>query len=399
MILKIGKPFICENKDDSVVLSAEINAEFWSKPKIIWYKVDGEYSKYLCEERADAFLIALLPLAFSRSKKDDKLVIKCDAPVSEQLFYQLTRHYIPAWSKYVEWMNEFEIDAELSNKCLNIKNSVGCGISGGIDSYYSLLKSLEFDSANYKVTHGLYCETGDLGEFDNEKQTAYREMSKKICDECGIKFVDIKSNLCGEIYDFVHEICVTNIFISYAYALQKLFSVYYFSASHIYGTFEFSDYSSEYNAIFNMHCLENENLHLYVTGADAIRHEKTEYISRKKIPQKYLMVCRKPYVEDGILKNCSRCSKCTRTMIDLELAGNLKAFNNVFDVDAYYRDPAYYWGYLFYKGTKDAFIKETLTLAKKKKIKIPISYRIAGIKKIITNKGKRGNILQKSYRP
>lgn len=367
--------------------------------KEIWYKVEEQYKDFLCAERGDAFLIAILPYALSHSRESENMIIESEAPISERLYYQLTSHYIPTLVRCVSWFQNIKIVCELDHSTLESKNAVGTGISGGIDSYYTLLKSLEDDSQNYKVTHGLYCETAYGGDFDNELQSKQRVMAEQICKKSGIEFVDIQSNICTDLYEMIHEVVVTNIFLSFVYALEKLFSVYYFSSSHVYEAFEFTDYSSEYYALFNMYCLSSENLELYVTGADAIRHEKTAYIAEFSLPKKYMMVCRNPSIVDGELKNCSKCSKCTRTMIDLDLAGKLDDFGKIFDVDSYYSNKDYYWGYLFFKGKKDAFIKETLELMKEKKVHIPLSARIAGIKKIIMNKGKRGNPLQTSYRP
>ena len=399
MILHIDAPQIIHNTNNSE-LSAKIHFSGWNKGvKELWYRVDKEYSEYLCDERGDAFLIALLPFALSRSTKEDPIIIESDAPISEKLFYQLTIHFIPTLARCVSWCDSVKIKAELVHDKLPSKDAVGVGISGGVDSYYSLLKSLNSDPTHYKVTHGLFCENEYSGSFNNELQTAYRNMAQKICEGSNINFIDIQSNICNDIYELVHEVVVTNIYLSYAYTLQKLFSTYYFSASHLYEAFEIAEYSSEYSAVFNMYCMENENMSLYVTGADAIRHQKTAYIANYELPKKYMMVCRNPYVEHGQLKNCSKCSKCTRTMIDLDLADKLDEFDKVFDVDNYRKNKEYYWGYLFFKGKKDAFIRETLELMKQKHIKIPLSVRIAGIKKIIKNKGKRGNPLQTSYRP
>ena len=86
-------------------------------------------------------------------------------------------------------------------------------------------------------------------------------------------------------------------------------------------------------------------------------------------------------------------------MIDLDLADKLDYFDDMFDVKAYRKDRDYYWGYLAFKGKKDAFVAETLNLFKKQKRYFPLSARIAGFRKYVKNGFKRGNSLQYTYRP
>lgn len=303
----------------------------------------------------------------THSSEKEVLEVYCEAPISERLYYQLTVHYIPTLVSCVDWYYPIKIVGELEHSQLESAECVGTGISGGVDSYYSLLKSLNEDSANYRVTHGLYCETLQDGEFNCELQKSLRKLSENICKEGGIEFVDIKSNICTELYSMVHEMTVTSMFLSYVFVLQKLFGIYYFSSSHTYQSFAFVNYSSEYHQLFNMYCLSTENTELYVTGADAIRYEKMNYISKYEAPKKYLMVCRNPILRNGEAVNCSRCAKCTRTMIDLELEGRLDEYKDIFDVEYFRKNPNYFYGYLFFKGKKDAFIRETLELAKRKK--------------------------------
>ena len=182
-------------------------------------------------------------------------------------------------------------------------------------------------------------------------------------------------------------------------ALEKLFKTYFYSSAHDYNSFKFDDYSGEKYTFFDAFCFSTDNTQIYLTGADSSRYEKTDYIADYELPQRKLLVCRNPYVIDGKIKNCSKCSKCTRTMLDLDIYGKLDKFINIFDVEYYKNHKTYYWGYLFYKGRKDPFIAESLVAAKKNGIKIPFGSRFAGFIKILKNGFKRGNPLQYTYKP
>jgi hypothetical protein len=61
-MIHIGQPYI-ESLGDKSRLCSKItcnNTEY-----IMWYEVDKIYEKHLCYERADAFLICLLPYAMT----------------------------------------------------------------------------------------------------------------------------------------------------------------------------------------------------------------------------------------------------------------------------------------------------------------------------------------------
>ena len=397
MKIQIGTPYITIEEGGNYSLCADI--EGINEPFTLWYKVSEEYSKYLCTERADAFLVGILPYAMAHSTDKDQLVIVCQAPVSEQLYYQLSLHYIPTLAKNIEWYDLIRIECELDHTKLDSLNAVGTGVSGGVDSWYTILKSKQENSPAYKITHGAYFEFDPEGIFDGERQNKMRELSRNICKENEIAFVDIKSNICKDIYRVAHEAIISCMLFSYVITLQKLFSQFYISSSYPYNRFKIVDYSCEHYELLNVHCLSNENISFYTPGSEVTRYEKTEYIADYDLPKKLFLVCRAPKVENAILKNCSRCSKCTRTMIQLDLAGKLDHFNDIFNVKAYRDDPDYYLGYLIFKGKSDDFVAETLEKFKELNKPFPISARIAGFKKWVNNGFKRGNPMQYSYRP
>ena len=114
------------------------------------------------------------------------------------------------------------------------------------------------------------------------------------------------------------------------------------------------------------HMCSTESLSMYCYTMAATRAEKTEYISDDETVRKHLLACGCTVDDHGKTRNCSRCSKCTITMIDLDLAGRLDDFREVFDVDKYRKHPLYYWGYVFYKEKHGAYIDSTLSMAKKR---------------------------------
>jgi hypothetical protein len=75
--------------------------------------------------------------------------------------------------------------------------------------------------------------------------------------------------------------------------------------------------------------LSTERVELFPVGSGQTRVEKTERIAGLDLARRYLDVC----IMEG--RNCSRCPKCLRTLLTLELLGHLDAFQGVFDLQVY----------------------------------------------------------------
>ena len=82
-----------EDEQDRTKLCA--NVDYKNKITTIWYEVDKKNKKYLCFERADAFLDALLLFAMQH-EEDIKIL---DTPVSSKLYFNISRYIIPAYAK------------------------------------------------------------------------------------------------------------------------------------------------------------------------------------------------------------------------------------------------------------------------------------------------------------
>ena len=86
-MLTIGRPYV-KRYDEKSRLISDITVD--DKVYKIFVEVDSIYEKYLCYERSDAFLI---PLFYYGMKYNHD--IECVAPVTEDLYYQITEYLIP----------------------------------------------------------------------------------------------------------------------------------------------------------------------------------------------------------------------------------------------------------------------------------------------------------------
>ena len=227
-------------------------------------------------------------------------------------------------------------------------------------------------------------------------ETERIHLSRMICNAEKISMVVIDTNLLTDIYRIAHDAVITYLVSACVMALQKLFSVYYISSGLSLAEFGVDAYVSPRYDLLCAYCFGTENMEFYVIGSEVTRLQKVKSIADDEVVQKYLNVCVKPLPDQ---KNCSRCAKCTRTMLELYVNGDLDKFSKTFDTKAFYQDPNYYFGYMYLKGKNAWFIQDIFEKMKAEKIKMPRGARIAGLRKLIKNGFKRKNPLATEYRP
>ena len=104
--------------------------------------------------------------------------------------------------------------------------------------------------------------------------------------------------------------------------------------------------------------LSTDKTEIIISNPEMTRIDKTKYIINDGLAQNYLYVCWKELIvnrwpnsqiakiKDRYL-NCSRCDKCQRTLLAIDLLGKLPLFEKVFDVS--------YWN-----SVKDSYIAKVL---------------------------------------
>lgn len=369
-MITIGKPYIETLSDGLTRLCAVVN--YSGSDEIIWYSVENKYSKYLCHERADAFLLAFLPYAMA-FKKD----IIVHGSVSERLYYHLTNYYIPSLSKFSHYYREVNIRCEFldpTNYVNQESSGVATGFSGGVDSFFTVLKHINCKEPSYQLTHLTFFKVGATGSFggedaDNTYKTRVNQFQEYI-KTTGLEFVTIESNVSEHAkmsYNYIH----TFRSMSAVLALQKLFRVYYYSSTATIGDFSFNVVDCANFDFFNLTNFSVEGVSMYSVGLDCERLDKQRFIQDYHETYRYLNVCNKEAM------NCSRCEKCLRTMAGFQCLGSLEKYSEVFDVEYYKSNFSKCMGLLLGKrfdgsaeGNIDAVLIKNM---KKSGIHIPVS--------------------------
>lgn len=320
----IHKPQLVK-ESKSVKLEALIDVD--GIQKAMYIKVEEKYSPYLCWERSDAFVVGLLDYAM-RNGHD----IRCEAPLGEDLYYQLTTDFVDALYKGSKNLHRTIITGDVDKSFMENAGAVGTGLSCGIDSLHVLATQTSGRFERHNLTHLLFNNVGSHDEGD--KGTALylfrKKQAENFCREYGFELIEAESNIVDiitqDLYWKGYAYCDGAVIL----ALQKLFSIYYYASGYTYQEFSLKDHE-QYGCVhyewLMMEALSSPSLKIYSEGGNVSRLEKTAKVVDYEPSYKYLNVCR------GEAHNCCRCEKCVRTMLAIEALGKLNLYREVFDVD------------------------------------------------------------------
>lgn len=387
-MIRLEKPYI-ENKNDKSRLCCKI-IENDKREYLAWFEVDKQYEKYLCVEKLDGFVVNLL--LYCMENQHD---IICECPISEKLYFQLTRLLIPSISKNLNKYNSISIKADLSNEKLESAYKVGTGFSGGVDSFYTICSNLNKNTKDFNLTHLTFFNAGASGSFGGEQsrklyEERLNQMSKNISIFDNLPLLPVDTNI-NEFLNEDHEQTHTFRSLSIPLVLQKLFSVYYYSSGVEFSEFSFIEEDTAYYDILTLSCLSTENISFYSIGGEASRIEKLEYISSFDYVPKVLDVC----VKDKI--NCGVCEKCVRTQMGLYSINKLGLYQDSFNLDIFNSRLKQNIAYVLFKKKNNEFYNEIYENMKRNSIKIPFSSVLLSKWYYIVRKIKDNKLVRKIY--
>ncbi len=302
-----------------------------SVSKEVWFKVDKKYEEYLCYERGDAFVIAVLNFAM-RNHHD----IVSEAPLSEDLYYNIDKYLLDAIAQYNKDFYRPQITADVSSESLPCAGAVGTGISCGVDSMHALASQTAMKFRKHNITHLTFNNVGSHGEGE-KAENLYRvrlERPRRFAEEYGFEFVASNSNL-QDVIKQSHFKTHTYSSMFAVYCLQKLYSVYYYASSgykyHEFRLYDIPGSSCGSYEMLSLPLLSTHNLRVYSEGEGMSRMTKLKSVVKYAPSYKYLNVC----LDEG--DNCGKCEKCVRTLLGIDALGALDKYSKMFDI-VYYRE-------------------------------------------------------------
>lgn len=328
-IITIHSPVIQEFPTSARLVSV---LEFDGRSVEMWYEVPKEYGHWFCADRADGFVVGFILQAMQMQKD-----IVTQAPMSSKLWHNLSHFFIPMMAAAFPTLHPIRINpASLIDEP---SGGQGCatGFSGGIDSFASIVEHWHNEkSPGHKITHLLFHNAGSHSTGDHEAaRRLFRQRYgtlKPFAEEAGIPFVPVDSNV-SEIFpmDFIKMHPALNV--SIPLVLQNHFQRYYYASTYKYADcgVNRTDDVARFDPLA-FHLFSTEGLDCISTGGQMSRVEKTALVAGFEPSRRYLNVCVDPAFEG---RNCSVCFKCLRTLLTLDLLGEIESYADVFDLGKY----------------------------------------------------------------
>lgn len=338
IILKPGRTVA---EDDGFVVSCAIEAP--DMPAELWFRVRSTAADPQPPDDLSWALVALL-LPAMESGRD----MHVDGPVSRRLLFNANHDVQAALRLYAPSLHRIEITAaESATGGRSDEQRLGTGFSAGIDSFASVFLLLsQATGQRLSLTDLCVFEVGAFGPFDDalvkQRHAARYARAAAFAREIGVSATGITSNL-GAFYKpqwwFQRTHTLRNV--AAALVLTRSIDGYFYSSTFSLGSIRVAaHYDLAIMDPILLPLLSTEQLEFSSGGAGLSRFDKTALVCRNALSYDCLDVCVAPEDERVSLDrpNCSRCWKCNRTMLTLDLLGALENYARVFDLPYYFEN-------------------------------------------------------------
>lgn len=285
----------------------------------IWYKFPEEFDLHPHIANGIAAL-CLIPAM----KSGTDLVIKDDV-ISKKLLAGLNtaQDILTKW--YPTDLHRINIIAKkTSDKRFNgQRDMVLSCFTGGVDSFHTLLKNKD------KITHLLYVHGYDIPLQETEFRKKVSSHLHKVAKKVNKELIEVETNA-REFTDYVGATYWGPYFYGPAIASVGLMLAGDVRDFLVPSCQSYADLSPRASHVLLDYLWSTEDFNVIYDGAEASRTEKVAYIAHNNIVKDHLRVC----WQSNDDYNCSKCEKCLRTMVSLELFDELqtaKTFETALD--------------------------------------------------------------------
>lgn len=354
--------------------------EYEGVTRDLWYKLPAKFKKFIVTENLDTALVGLLFLGLKTGTD-----IKLNGPVSARLYYTLKHYLINALCLANPSFKSLDIYADsFSNKNLNLTGEAATGLSCGIDSFATYFDH-EKEIESFRIKYFTFFNVGSNGDFGGENaKKLFKKRARRVKEFAEmerIELINVDSNL-SEILKLNFQETHTMRSISCVLLLQKLFKYYYYASSLRFDRFKLDQKRIAEYDLLSLQMLSTESTILFSSVSQMTRIERIQFIANKPETYNYLDVCTHAF-NTFYKVNCSRCPKCIRTMLTLDILGFLDKYDKVFDVSHFKRNRSQYLGKLLFMDNKETLDFELIQFIKKRNIKIPLWSYLFGMKQVL----------------
>jgi hypothetical protein len=314
----IHRPEI-SRESGSITVSAriEFKTPLPGMPEELWFEFPEEWSD-LVTDRADAFLSTMLLVAMRHGEN----IIEVRGEVSPRFLIGINEYQM-AFCMWPIWRFKpirIECESLIPTSTENGRDIVMSAFSGGVDSFFTLKSYLPGNGLpkSVQISHLLFIHGFDIKLEYPKSFPLLRDAYSDMCDRLGIKLISCRTN-CQQFgtrrnWGLFHG----SALIGAAHAVGRRTAMFHVPSSHSFTSLMpwGSDPGIDY-------LLSTEATQVIHHGSGFTRTEKTEAIAYWEEVCDKLRVCA---FDDSTL-NCSKCEKCLRTMMTLDMLGVLERYS------------------------------------------------------------------------
>lgn len=277
-------------------------------------------------ETGNPWLVAMLPMAASFGEDID-LSLPVDA-----LLLENARGILALWKGWYPELHVVEIRCPIKGYAEPKSTRAATFFSGGVDSYFSIARRMPQNPQGIptvgKVDDLLTVWGFDIGVHDEAQFRPLAGVLAESAKRLALNHIIIRTNLREVIPIYRRQwgtlthgagLAFIGLMLERRYREVVLGSTYPYGALSPWGSHPLVDPLFSTSGVTIVH-----------DGAAVTRIEKTGIAARLPETSRSLHVC-----QVAGLRNCSRCEKCYRTMIALDILGLKEAFSAAFDWSAY----------------------------------------------------------------
>ncbi|MGI6079030.1 MAG: hypothetical protein ACOYCB_12915 [Fastidiosipilaceae bacterium] len=314
----------------------------------LWFEVEEKYEKFLCPERADAFVLGLLYYGMKYGHD-----ISSEIPMTDILYERLTDQFLVPFYK----LNRMSDDPKETRNGVGYRvkitcpvaaevthpaggDKVGTGISCGVDSLHVFATHKDISCAciwKGHTTTGI--QSMDSAEAREEAWNGMLSRSKAFAAQVGIPLLSATTNFDRECLPGLQWDGMTtygNLFC--IFALQKLWKKYYIASNCDIMDFNMKMVSLKADPAryeyFLFPFLSLPHFTVMMDGQSHSRLDKVRNLMGYAPAKKFLNVCWR--VNEDHKNGTNDCPKCMITLLELDVVGRVDEFKGVFDVDYYH---------------------------------------------------------------
>jgi len=302
----------------------------------LWFDVRTA-QEGLVAQTCDPAVVTLLAAAMDAGKN---LVVQ--GPMSARLHWSIHNTVIPVVQRQLPFLQPIRVVAEGGRERAEPGGAgVLMGFSCGVDAFSALRDHFlgpDIDEED-RITHLVFCHLGHSGYGRGAPHRAEERWSRaaRAAERLGLPLLRVDSNG-PDFYPREYDsrlnwmATLTLRFSAVPLLLQAGMRRFLCSSSHSWEDLRIGPtYDMTIGEPVLLPALGTERVDLVSVGAEYTRVEKTKAIGGIPLAQDFLDVC--IMVGDDV--NCSRCEKCLRTILTLELLGRLDGFSRRFDMGEY----------------------------------------------------------------